>query len=155
GGNFGIATALEYQLHPVGPMVLAGPIFWKLSDAPAVLRVVRDFAPGAPDELGITLVARLAPPSPFLPPEQFGRPVVGVVLGWAGEPAAGQQAVAPLRSIGRPIADAVRPVPYVALQSMLDSGAPHGVHYYWKSHRLPKLSDPAIDAIVRSIETIS
>ena len=55
GGNFGIATAFEYRLHPVGPIVLGGPIFWPLADAPAVLRFLRDFAPEAPDELGITI----------------------------------------------------------------------------------------------------
>ena len=61
GGNFGIATAFEYQLHPVGPLVLGGPIFWPLADAPEVLRFVRDFAAEAPDELGIALTARPAP----------------------------------------------------------------------------------------------
>jgi len=63
GGNFGIATSLEYRLHPVGPMVLGGPIFWKLADAPAVLRYLRDYAPGAPDDLGITVAGMKAPPA--------------------------------------------------------------------------------------------
>src|SRR5262245_60102262 len=82
GGNFGVATAFEFALHPVGPIVLGGPIFWPLSDAPAVLRFVREWSGQAPDELGITLFARLAPPSPFLPPEQYGKPIVGVLLVW-------------------------------------------------------------------------
>src|SRR5687768_5679681 len=67
GGNFGIATALEYRLHPVGPLVLGGPIVWPLRDAPEVLRFMRDFAPEAPDSLGITLAAFRAPPMPILP----------------------------------------------------------------------------------------
>jgi len=103
GGNFGIATALEYRLHPVGPLVLGGPIFWPISDAPQVLRFLRDFAPGAPDELGITLTMILAPPAPFLPPEQFGEPVVGLVLVWAGDPVEGERAIVPLRRIGSPM----------------------------------------------------
>ena len=155
GGNFGIATAFEYRLHPVGPIVLGGPIFWSLADAPQVLRFLRDFAPEAPDELGITIALRLAPPMPFLPPEQYGKPVVGLVLVWAGVPAAGQKAIAPLRAIGTPIAEVVRPVPYLAIQSMLDGGAPHGMHYYWKSHRLPNLSDEVIDVIVSRVESIT
>jgi hypothetical protein len=61
GGNFGIATAFEYRLHPVGPLMLGGPIFWPISDAPQVLRFLRDFAPEAPEELGITLTMMLAP----------------------------------------------------------------------------------------------
>src|SRR6266508_667975 len=73
GGNFGIATAFEYQLHPVGPLVLGGPIFWPLDDAPDVLRFVRDFAADAPDELGITIGIAPLPPAPFIPPAWFGK----------------------------------------------------------------------------------
>ncbi len=155
GGNFGIVTAFEYRLHPVGPLVLGGPVFWPLADAPAVLRFLRDFAPKAPDDLGITIAARLAPPMPFLPAEQYGKPVLVLVLVWAGTPAEGQTAIAPLRAIGSPIADAVRLVPYLSVQSMLDGGAPHGMHYYWKSHRLPHLPNEVIDTIVGSIESIT
>jgi FAD/FMN-containing dehydrogenase len=154
GGNFGIATSLEYQLHPVGPLVLGGPIVWPLAQAPAVLRFMRDFAPDAPDELGITIAAFKAPPMPFLPLEWYGQPVLAMILLWAGDAAAGQQAIAPLRAIGKPIAELVRMMPYVALQSMLDGGAPHGRHYYWKSHRIPTLSDAVIDTIVARVEQI-
>jgi FAD/FMN-containing dehydrogenase len=155
GGNFGIATAFEYRLHPVGPLVLGGPIFWPLADAPQVLRFVRDVASEAPDELGITIAARLAPPVPFLPAEQYGRPVLGLVLVWAGDLAEGQKAITQLRRLASPVAELVRPVPYLSLQSMLDAGAPHGMHYYWKSHRLPNLSDEVIDVIVSRVESIT
>jgi hypothetical protein len=155
GGNFGIATALEYRLHPVGPIVLGGPIFWPLRDAPEVLRFLRDFAPQAPDELGITVALRLAPPMPFLPPDQYGKPVIGLVLLWSGDQAEGQQVIAPLRRIGAPVADVVRPVPYLFIQSMLDGGAPHGLHYYWKAHRIPILSDEVIHTLVARTECIT
>lgn len=155
GGNFGIATALEYRLHPVGPIVLGGPIVWPLSDAGEVLRFVDAFAREAPDELGITITARLAPPMPVLPADRYGKPVVMLLLVWAGDPAAGTAAIAPLLEIGTPIAELVRPVPYVAIQSMLDGGAPHGMHYYWKSHRLPALSDDVIEAFVGQVERIT
>jgi hypothetical protein len=148
GGNFGIATAFEYRLHPVGPMVLGGPVFWRLDDAPKVLGALRDYAPEAPDELGITLAMMLAPPAPFLPPERYGTPVVGLVLVWSGDPGDGQRAVAPLLGAAPPIAELVRPVPYLAIQSMLDGGAPAGRHYYWRSHRLPGLSDEVVDVLV-------
>jgi FAD/FMN-containing dehydrogenase len=155
GGNFGIATTLEYQLHPVGPMVLGGPVFWPIDDAPEVLRYLRDFIPEAPDELGISIAMRLAPPMPFLPPDRYGTPVLGLVLVWSGDPAEGRAALAPLRRIGTPLADVVRPVPYLAIQSMLDGGAPHGMHYYWKSHRVPVLSDEVIDALIQRVTTIT
>jgi hypothetical protein len=144
GGNFGVATAFEYRLHPVG-LALGGPVFWPLEAAPEVLRVLREYAPEAPDELGMTISMMPAPPLPFLPREQFGKPVVALVLVWSGDLDEGERVLAPLRRIGTPLADAIGVAPYVALQSMLDGGAPHGRHYYWKAHRLHRLSDGVID----------
>jgi hypothetical protein len=135
--------------------VLGGPIFWKLADAPAVFRFLREFAPEAPDELGITIATMKAPPAPFMPTEQIGQPVLGLILVWAGDPAEGEKEISPLRQLGAPIAQLIRPTPYLALQSMLDSGAPHGRHYYWKSHRVPELSDAVIDVIVERIACIT
>ncbi len=155
GGNFGIATALEYQLYPVGPLVLGGPIFWPIEEAPAVLRFVRDFAAEAPDELGITMAAFKAPPMPILPRGAYGQPALAVIPIWVGDPAEGERVIEPLRTIGRPIAELVRMMPYIALQSMLDGGAPHGRHYYWKSHRIPLLADDVIAAIMSQLETIT
>ena len=154
GGNFGIVTAFEYRVHPVGPIVLGGPVFWPHEDAAKVLRFLHEFAPEAPDELGITVAMMRAGPLPFIPPDQRGRPVLGLVLVWAGDPDAGERAMAPLRGIGTPIADAVARVPYVAIQSMLDGGAPPGRHYYWKSHRLPGLPDDVVDILMASVESI-
>jgi FAD binding domain/Berberine and berberine like len=155
GGNFGIATAFEYELHPVGPLALGGPVFWPLSDAPQVLRALDEYAPDAPDELGMTVAMMLAPPLPFLPREQFGKPVVGLVLTWCGDIDEGERALAPLRRIATPLADAVSVMPYVAMQSMLDGGAPHGRHYYWKSHRLTALTDTAIDVFMERMNAVT
>lgn len=153
GGNFGIATAFEFRLHPVGPIVLGGPIFWPLAEATKVIRYLREYAPEAPEELGMTLGLAAAPPTPFTPPDWFGKPVVGLVLAWAGDPAEGQVAIEPLRRVATPVADGVRPLPYLALQSMLDGGAPHGRHYYWKAHRLPTLTDEVIEIFVERLES--
>jgi hypothetical protein len=112
-----------------------------------VLRFVRDFAPQAPDELGVAMFARLAPPGPLVPPEHYGKPVLGLVPVWAGDPAGGRRAVAPLRRIGRPLADNLRPLPFLFLQSMVDAGNPHGMHYYWRSQRVPRLADEVIEVI--------
>jgi FAD/FMN-containing dehydrogenase len=155
GGNFGIATAFEYDLHPVGPIVLGGPIYWPLADAPAVLRAVGELGPGAPDPLGIMLVAHLAPPLPFLPSERYGTPVFGLLLTWAGDIGEGLKVIAPLRAVGSPLADFVRPVPYRAVQTMVDGSAPDGSPSYWRSHRIPDLSDAVIDRIVTGVETIT
>jgi FAD/FMN-containing dehydrogenase len=152
GGNFGIATRFEYRLHPVGPMILGGPVLWPLEDAAEVMATVREIAPNAPDELGISLGVTPAPPAPFVPPELFGRPTMALIVAWAGDAASGAAAMEPLRKIGAPIADVVRPTPYVALQSMLDGGAPHGRHYYWKAHKLPTLTDEVIDIFLGAID---
>jgi hypothetical protein len=154
GGNFGIATTFEYRLHPVGPLVLGGPVFWPFADVPKVLRFLHEFVPEAPDELGVTVAMMRAGPLPFIPPEHRGRPVLGLVLVWAGDLAEGERAMAPLRAIGTPIADVVRAVPYAAIQSMLDGGAPHGRHYYWRTHRLPGFDDAAVDVFMEHLESV-
>lgn len=128
-------------------------MFWPLDQAPRVMRYLREFAPAAPDELGIAIVANLAPPMPFLPPESYGRPVFGLLLVWSGTIADGVEATAELRSISAPLGDAVLPVPYRALQSLLDGGAAPGNHAYWRSQRLPGLSDDAIDVICARVES--
>jgi hypothetical protein len=109
--------------------VLGGPVFWPYEDAATVLHFLHEFAPEAPDELGIAVAMVRAGPLPFLPPEQLGRPVLALVLVWAGEPAEGERAMAPVRKIGTPPAEAIARVPYVVIQSMLDGGAPPGRHY--------------------------
>lgn len=155
GGNFGIVTAFEYDLHPVGPVVLGGPVFWPLEQAPEVLRFLRDFAPHAPDELGLAIVAMLAPPMPFLPPDRYGTPVFGLLPVWCGDIAEGLRVLAPLRRTGTPVGDLVRPVPYRAVQSLLDGSAAPGNASYWRSHRLAELTDEVIGTLVASVGSIT
>jgi FAD/FMN-containing dehydrogenase len=148
GGNFGIVTSFEYQLHRVGPIVLAGPVFHPLEDAPAVLRFYREFVAAGPDELTTIFDLSVPPPLPSLPEEVHGKPVVMVGACYAGSPDEGAEIVRPLKQFGRPIADLLEPKPYTALQSMFDPLVPHGWHRYWKSVELPPLTDDAIDTLV-------
>jgi FAD/FMN-containing dehydrogenase len=148
GGNFGIVASFEYSLHPVGPTVLAGPIFHPLEDAPEVLRAYRDFAAAAPDELTTIFELSVAPPVPFLPPDVHGKPIVMVGACYAGPTEAGVDVVRPLKELGNPIVDLLEPRPYVELQSLFDPAVPHGWHRYWKSVELPPLTDDAVDTLV-------
>jgi FAD/FMN-containing dehydrogenase len=148
GGNFGIVTSFEYRLHPVGPIVLAGPVFHSLEDAPEVLRFYREFIAAAPDELTTIFELSVAPTVPFLPEDVHGEPVVMVGSCYAGAPDDGAEVVRPLKQFGRPLADLLEPKPYTALQSMFDPFVPHGWHRYWKSVELPPLTDAAIDTLV-------
>jgi hypothetical protein len=155
GGNFGVATALEYRAHPVGPLVLGGPVYWPLSDARTVLGALDDFLRGAPDELGLTFALRLAPASPFIPASWFGRPVLSVVLSWTADVPIGERVTARLRTLGTPIVDAVRPLPFVALQSMMDAAHPRGAHYDCRSQRVPALGGEVVDALVRHAASLT
>jgi FAD/FMN-containing dehydrogenase len=148
GGNFGIVTSFEYRLHRVGPIVLAGPVFHRLEDAPEVLRFYREFSAAAPDELTTIFDLSVAAPLPFLPEEVHGKPIVMVGACYAGSPDEGAEAVRPLKEFGSPIVDLLEPKPYTDLQSMFDPLVPHGLHRYWKSVELPPLTDDAIDTLV-------
>src|SRR5262245_10720377 len=155
GGNFGIVTSFEYRLHPVGPTVLAGPIFHPLEEAPGVLRFYRDFAAEAPDELTTIFELSVAPPAPYLPPEVHGKRIVMVEACYAGSPQEGIDVVRPLKEFGRPIIDLLEPKPSRALQSMFDPSVPYGWHRYWKAVELPPLTDVAINTLVEhsSVQT--
>jgi FAD/FMN-containing dehydrogenase len=155
GGNFGIVTSFEYQLHPLGPIVLAGVLAWPMAQAVEVLRTFRDFVAEAPDEVGIMANLRLAPPLPVFPEKLWGQPVVALVVCYAGPIEEGQEVLRPLLEFKTPAVDAVRPKPYLAHQALFDPAYPHGRHYYWKSWKLPPLSDPAIEVIVEQARAIS
>jgi FAD/FMN-containing dehydrogenase len=148
GGNFGIVTALEYRLHPLGPEVLAGGVVHDFADAPEVLRFFADFAAEAPDELSITASTFRAPPGFPVAAELQGELVTVLAVCYAGDLAAGERVLRPLRSFGRPLADLVAPMPYTALQSGSDASYPSGRRNYWKSHFVGEISDAAIAKVV-------
>jgi FAD binding domain/Berberine and berberine like len=149
GGNFGIVTSFEFQLHPLGPTVLAGLLAWPMEDAPRVLRFFRDFVADAPDEIGLMGNVRLAPPLPVVPEELHGKPIVALVPTYAGPVEEGENALRPIRQeLGTPPVDTLVPKPYTTHQKMFDPTAPHGRHYYWKSHTLGPLTDEMIDVVI-------
>ena len=148
GGNFGIVTALEYRLHPLGPQVLAGGVVHDFADAPEVLRFFADFAATAPDELSVTASSFRAPPGFPVAPELHGELVTVLAVCYAGDLATGERVLRPLRSFGRPLADLIAPMPYAALQSGSDASYPSGRRNYWKSHFVGEISDAAIAEVV-------
>jgi FAD/FMN-containing dehydrogenase len=147
GGNFGIITSFEFQLHPVGPTVLAGPVFHPARRATEVLRFYREFARSIPDELTTILSLRHAPAVPFLPAHLHGEPVIGIIVCYAGPVEDGERVIEPLRGYGPPLIDLISPTAYTAHQGLFDATVPHGLRYYWKSDYLPDLTDGAIDAL--------
>jgi FAD/FMN-containing dehydrogenase len=147
GGNFGVVTSFELELHPVGPNVLAGPILWDADDAGEVLRFYGDFVRDAPDELGTVVRFGTAPPLSVIPAELHWRPVIIVGACHVGSVADAEAMLRPLRAFRKPLLDLISPAPYVSHQNALDSTVLHGWSYYWKSTYLPELRDDLIDVI--------
>jgi FAD/FMN-containing dehydrogenase len=148
GGNFGIVTEFEFRLHPIGPMILGGLILHARDKAPEVCRFYRDFMETAPPEVSGAVVLLHAPPAPFVPPGLQGKPAVAIAAGYFGPLERGAEVLAPLKAFGAPPVDLVQPMPYLALQSMMDAGNPPGRRNYWQSENLRELPDEAIDALI-------
>src|SRR5262245_4050991 len=138
GGNFGVATSFEYQLHPVGA-VFGGLVAFPLEMAKKVLAGYRDLMHTAPDELaGNAAIATL--------PD--GTPIVGLVVCYCGPPEKGERILRPLREFGPPIIDLVGPTSYTAIQGIQDAFTPAGIQSYWKACFLPELNEEAIDTMI-------
>jgi FAD/FMN-containing dehydrogenase len=153
GGNFGIVTEFEFRLNQVGPIVLAGPIFWPMGESPKVMRFYRDWIADAPDDLMTIVVHRKAPPLPFVPRELHGKLVVAIVCCYAGAVEEGEKLVRPLRQFGSPVLDACEPKPFLDHQAMFDPSFPHDWWYYMRSCDVGELTDDVIDiAVDRSLQ---
>ena len=139
GGNFGVVTSFEYQLHPVGPMVLGGVVVYPFDKAKEALRFYRDFSGAIPDEVN-TICELLTSPD--------GAPVVAVLACHHGPIEAAEEALRPLREFGPPLSDSIQPITYGQMQSMLDGGATPGLQYYNKTSFMKEISDDAIDVLI-------
>jgi len=143
GGNFGVVTGIDYEVHPVGPEVVGGVVAWPAAAAPAVLELYRTLAAKAPPELTLVALMRPAPPAPWLPKDMHGKPIVALLACHSGDPAEGEKLVAPIKSFGTPIGDVLVRRPYEQMQSLLDATQPKGRRYYWKSEYLSSI-EPAL-----------
>ncbi|MBB4188307.1 FAD-binding oxidoreductase [Sinorhizobium terangae] len=154
GGNFGVVTAFEFQLHELDTQVLAGLVVHPFADAQTVLQQYREALETAPDELTCWAVMRQAPPLPFLPEEWYGKEILVLAMCYSGDIAAGGQATAALRAIGKPIADVVGPSPFVGWQQAFDPLLTPGARNYWKSHDFIELSDTTIGILLDAIRQL-
>jgi FAD/FMN-containing dehydrogenase len=141
GGNFGVVSSFEYRLHPVGPTITGGLAIHPFSDAAAVLRFFRDFTAAVPDELGVIGALIHAP-------DGSGTKLAALVVCHAGSESQAQEDLAELLAFGSPLDVQIGPMPYSAVNTMLDAGFPRGALSYWKSSFLGELSDAAIDSTV-------
>jgi FAD/FMN-containing dehydrogenase len=149
GGNFGVVSSFRFALHPVGPTVIAGLVFWDAEHARDVMHFYREFVADAPDELGTVVRLGTVPPLPVISDELHFRPAIAVGCCFAGTVEDGERVVRALRRFGTPLVDLVGPTLYVDHQSGLDETVPHGWHYYWKATSLTVLSDEVIDVVAQ------
>jgi len=147
GGNFGVVTEFEYRLHPVGPILYAGMVLHPRGVATDLARCYRDFMADAPDEIGGGLALLTAPPEEFVPAEARGKPACALIVIYLGDPRQGEEALRPLLEWGEPWVKMVQPMPYAAVQGMIDAGHPWGISEYAKMDYLRELPDEAIDAM--------
>jgi FAD/FMN-containing dehydrogenase len=147
GGNFGVVTRFEFELHPVGPDVVAGLLVFPFGQAGGVLRRYRGYIESAPKELNAWVILRKAPPLPFLPDAVHGKEIVALAVFYCGEPAHAAPHVDALRQFGDLQGEHVGLQPYVVWQQAFDPLLTPGARNYWKSHNFTELSDGALDCM--------
>ena len=145
GGNFGVVTSFEFQLHPVND-VYVGLFFYELDQAANLFRFYRDFINDAPEAYGCFPAFQIAPPLPFIPEDRHGDTFCLAVVHWAGPIDQGENAMKPFRDLAPRVAEMVGPMPYPALNSAFDALFPKGIRAYWKGNFVTELTDAAIDA---------
>jgi hypothetical protein len=144
GGNFGIVTAFEYRLYPLGPVLLAGSVLHKYDHARDAMRFYYAFSSDAPDELSVDAALVTAPSG-----EQF----FSISACYIGPLDEGESVIKPLREYGAPVEDRIAPIPYLRIQSAGDSIFPRGRRYYWKAQFLREITDEAIDTLLEAYAT--
>ena len=143
GGNFGVVTSMEFQLHPVGNIV-GGPLLYEYEDAETVMRFYRDFIATAPEALGLFFGWQVAPPLPFIPEDRVGDLFCALVPCWTGPADEAAKVLAPLHEVAQVKAAHLGPMPYPALNSAFDGLYPDGLQQYWKADFVRNLTDEAI-----------
>lgn len=149
GGNFGVVTRFEFQLHPVGPEITAGLIVFPSAQARTVLTQYRDAVNAMPAELTVWAVLRKAPALPFLAPEVHGQDVLVLPVFSPAPGAAIDAAIARIAQWGEPLGMHAGPMPYAAWQQIFDPLLTPGARNYWKSHNFAQLGDQAIEVVLR------
>jgi FAD/FMN-containing dehydrogenase len=147
GGNFGVVTSMEFQLHDVD-QVFAGPIFYNLEDAATVLQMFDEFITDAPEEFGGFPAFQIAPPLPFIPEDRHGDTLIAAVVHWTGPMEEAQRALQPFWDVAPVVANGTAPLPYPALNTAFDVLFPKGIRSYWKGSFIKELPGDAVSALV-------
>jgi FAD/FMN-containing dehydrogenase len=143
GGNFGVVTEFTFRLHPVSD-IYGGPMFFELSDGPALFAYFNEFIKTAPREWGGFPAFQIAPPLPFVPEDRAGEPFVALVSCFTGSAEEGEKILQGFRDVAAPVAEHVGTMPYAALNGAFDALVPRGLQHYWKAEFAGELTTEAI-----------
>ena len=132
GGNFGVVTSFEYQLHPVKD-ITAGIFFYPIDKVREVLQFYRDYVAKAPEEMGLFPAFQIAPPLPFIKEKDHGKPFIAIVSCWAGPMNKAEAEMAKIRSAAPVVAEMVAPMSYYVINGLFDALLPPGLQHYWKA----------------------
>ncbi|HEY5776894.1 MAG TPA: FAD-binding oxidoreductase, partial [Xanthomonadales bacterium] len=141
GGNFGVATQFEFQLHPFDRNVLSGTIVWPIEQAREVLSFYAGWYAGLSDDLYV---------GPAMMTMPDGVSVVAMEVVYAGDPAAGEKELQPLRDIGTPMQDGVKVQDYMIMQTQEDATFAHGIRSYAKNGMAKEVTPALVDAMIES-----
>jgi FAD/FMN-containing dehydrogenase len=153
GGNFGVATAFEVNLHP-GGTILSGAVFYEATEAERILKEYARLAAAAPDQLSTEAMLALAPPAPFIPPDKQGTPIVGILVCYTGDLSEGERVVAPLRQLATPIADLIAPMPYPDIFALTEIGEVRGLQHHGRSQFFETFSDEMLQTLVEATQSV-
>ena len=151
GGNFGIVTSFEFQLHEVDPMVQFGLFFWHQDQGSEPLRLAREIVAELPADVNAVIGALNAPPVPFVPEEHHFAPGYALLLTGFGSAEQHAQIADKIRRAAPPLFEVVTPMPYVDLQQMLDEANAWGFYGYDMTTYLGDLSDDIVDVITEQV----
>lgn len=154
GTHLGVVTAFEFQLHQVGPQIMAGQIVYDYRSARDVLRFWREYMADAPDALQCYAFLLNIPPIDAFPPEHHGRVGLDLVAAYSGSIQEGERVLEPLRTIGEPVLDAVAPQAYADVQAAFDAGMPAGLRWHSRAHFFNEISDDLIDAVLHHCDPL-
>ena len=152
GGNFGVVTEFEFQLHPVGPLAQLGLFFWDLEDGQAALTLAQQVTAGLPPRMGALIAGLNAPPAPFVPEQHHFRPGYALIVAAFGADAEHARLADQIRSALPPLFEFITPIPYTGLQQIIDEAVPWGILAYEKALYLDALSPEVISIITAQMQ---
>ena len=154
GGNCGVVTSFEYRLNEVGPEVMHVQLFLPMEQAEEGLTFYREFMASSSEMVSCFALFINTPPVEPFPEDSHGTTCLALVAMHAGALEEGEGELKPLAEFGDPMLSVLAPIPYAALQSSFDAGAPDGGRYYWKAQYLKGLSDDFIETLVSDVDPL-